>query len=263
MPTNYPGSNDIFDVPSSPTTTTLSSQGDSRRNHFQSHKDLGDAVVAVQSNAAPVAHDHSGTEARPTNKLSQANTHQSPDTDTSATALHHTLGSGQFQAAAGNHAHSLPSYGNWVSFTPTLSPDSGGNVNFGTGGSSVGRYLQIDKTLFLFYMFKWGSGPYNGGYGIVRTQLPSGFSVVSANYDQWLQAHLYTNSGSGPMDWQGQALCRSSVVTPQFPFGSSDGRLGWYQIATSQGGVGTGTPQIVNGYPEGGVLTIRGHIETT
>jgi hypothetical protein len=46
--------------------------------------------------------------------LTQANTHASPDTDTATTALHHTLGVGANQAAAGNHTHtftfSLPAY---------------------------------------------------------------------------------------------------------------------------------------------------------
>lgn len=37
--------------------------------------------------------------------LTQAATHGSPDTDTATTALHHTLGTGANQAAAGNHTH--------------------------------------------------------------------------------------------------------------------------------------------------------------
>src|SRR5579859_3830704 len=46
--------------------------------------------------------------------LTQANTHASPDTDTATTSLHHTIGGGATQAAAGNHTHtvtmSLPAY---------------------------------------------------------------------------------------------------------------------------------------------------------
>lgn len=42
------------------------------------------------------SHDHSS------NKLAQANTHESADTDAATTALHHTLGTGANQAAAGN-----------------------------------------------------------------------------------------------------------------------------------------------------------------
>ena len=44
----------------------------------------------------PTSHDHSS------NKLTQANTHQSPDTDTATTSLHHTLGTGANQAAPGD-----------------------------------------------------------------------------------------------------------------------------------------------------------------
>jgi hypothetical protein len=47
----------------------------------------------------PTAHDHSA------NKLAQANTHESADTDSATSALHHTLGTGANQAAAGNHTH--------------------------------------------------------------------------------------------------------------------------------------------------------------
>lgn len=39
--------------------------------------------------------------------LSQANSHASADTDNAPTSLHHTLGSGANQAAAGNHTHTL------------------------------------------------------------------------------------------------------------------------------------------------------------
>lgn len=49
-------------------------------------------------------HDHSGATGHGP-VLAQANTHGSPDTDSSPTALHHTIGSGANQAAAGNHQH--------------------------------------------------------------------------------------------------------------------------------------------------------------
>lgn len=38
--------------------------------------------------------------------LTQAKTHASPDTDATVTSLHHTIGAGANQAAAGNHTHS-------------------------------------------------------------------------------------------------------------------------------------------------------------
>jgi len=51
-----------------------------------------------------VTHDHTGSDGTP--KLLQANTHETPDTDSGTSSLHHTLGTGANQAAAGNHTHS-------------------------------------------------------------------------------------------------------------------------------------------------------------
>jgi len=105
VPSSFPTSNDTFSVPATPDTTPLSSAGTSNRNHTESHRDLGDAIIAIQQNVAILSHDHSGTGSRPTNKLAQANTHQTPDTDSVVNSLHHTLGTGQYQAAPGNHTH--------------------------------------------------------------------------------------------------------------------------------------------------------------
>lgn len=107
MATNYPDSPDIFLEPTLPEETPLSSSGPGgTRNHTEHHRDLGDAIEAIQVTAALKTHDHSGTDSiRHGPKLSQANTHQDPDTDTSAAALHHTLGVGSNQAAAGDHGY--------------------------------------------------------------------------------------------------------------------------------------------------------------
>lgn len=105
MPTLYPGGDDTFNPPSDPAATPLSSPGDGPRSHTQEHRDLGDAVEAIQKNAALRTHDHSGSGARSTPKLIQANTHEGADTDSSHNALHHTLGRGSNQAAPGDHTH--------------------------------------------------------------------------------------------------------------------------------------------------------------
>lgn len=105
MATNFPDSNDVFTEPSSPGSTALSSAGTASRNHPQHHRDYGDAIEAMQAQATLLAHSHDGSTARHGSKLAQANTHESPDTDASTSALHHTLGTGAFQAAAGNHTH--------------------------------------------------------------------------------------------------------------------------------------------------------------
>ena len=107
MATNYPDSPDIFLEPTLPDETPLSASGPGgTRNHTEHHRDLGDAIEAIEVTASVKTHDHSGTDSifhGP--KLSQANTHQDPDTDSSAAALHHTLGVEAGQAAAGNHGY--------------------------------------------------------------------------------------------------------------------------------------------------------------
>lgn len=66
--------------------------------------------------------------------LAQSNTHASVDTDSAPTALHHTLGTGANQAAAGNHIHTL------VSTLPTF-------TKFGTLSVSAGTLrLPIDAS---------------------------------------------------------------------------------------------------------------------
>ncbi len=52
---------------------------------------------------AHLAHTHAGTTEGV--KLAQANTHESADTDSATSSLHHTIGTSATQAAAGNHAH--------------------------------------------------------------------------------------------------------------------------------------------------------------
>jgi hypothetical protein len=103
---NYPVSIDAFNEPTLPEATPLSEAGTGTRNHVEHHHDIGQAVVQLETNAAQLTHDHSGGSALfHTSKLVQANTHQSPDTDASTTGLHHTLGLGSTQAAAGDHIH--------------------------------------------------------------------------------------------------------------------------------------------------------------
>jgi hypothetical protein len=141
VPTNYPNGNDPalgpegsddFQVTTNPANTPLSQPGENgNRHHTKSHIDMGDAIEALQANAALKTHDHSGLTTNPADRakgyrLSWANTHQTAaapttlaaaqalaDTDDSALAIHHTLATnlptsgttGQFQAAQGNHTH--------------------------------------------------------------------------------------------------------------------------------------------------------------
>lgn len=112
MATLYPSGRDEFGEPGSPDQTPLSSAGTSTRNHVEHHRDLGDAVEALQEHSTTTVHDHSGTpdsHGNVTPKLKQAHTHEEVDTDASPGALHHTLGTGANQAAPGNHTHDFNS----------------------------------------------------------------------------------------------------------------------------------------------------------
>jgi hypothetical protein len=72
---------------------------------------------------------HSHADATTGGQLLQANTHQSADTDVSAASLHHTLGTGAFQAAAGNHTHTgYEQLANKGVASGYASLDSGGHV---------------------------------------------------------------------------------------------------------------------------------------
>lgn len=104
MATSFPGGSDNFNVTNNPGSTALSSAGTGSRNHVQSHRDLGDAIEAMQAQATLAIHSHDSSTARHGNKLPSSSTHESPDTDTSTSALHHTLGHAANQAAPGNHA---------------------------------------------------------------------------------------------------------------------------------------------------------------
>ena len=104
MGITFPASDDVFTEPSTPASTALSSPGDSTRDMVDNHADLGLAIMALQAEATFLNHSHNGT-TRNGPKLTQANTHQSADTDTATSALHHTIGTGANQGAAGNHTH--------------------------------------------------------------------------------------------------------------------------------------------------------------
>lgn len=120
MAINYPDGIDVFTEPTLPEYTSLSQAGPDGRAHVAHHRDLGDAVQALETYAAKRGHDHSGNSSDTSSgsKLSWANTHEASapptslgaaegyaDTNNGDLAIHHTLGDGEFQAAKGNHNH--------------------------------------------------------------------------------------------------------------------------------------------------------------
>lgn len=109
----YPGTPttpafDTFNVPTLPEETPLSQAGPGNdRNFPELAEDLGDAVEVLQRGASYRDHDHSGDNGhiRKGTRLKQVNTHEEVDTDAAPGAIHHTIGPGGNQAAAGNHTH--------------------------------------------------------------------------------------------------------------------------------------------------------------
>ncbi len=153
----------------------------------------------------------------------------------------------------------------WVSFSPQLYYLAGGAVdltkicNLGTGAITSARYNLVGKRLTLNYFFQWGAAPYNMGYGTVYTTLPAGMYASQ-------QTHLHTELYVAPDSsrWDGNCLINSgeNIMYPQFPYHYQDNRLSWYQCSSSSNRYsGTGTPRIVNDYPQAGTLSMAGTVE--
>lgn len=145
MPSNFPASDDVFDVPSDPANTPLGSAGDGTRIHgSEHHRDIGDAVEAMQAQQTLLAHSHDGATFRHGSKLVQANTHQSADTDSGAASLHHTIGSGANQGAAGDHTHDIVAaypIGAYFFSIDSTTPGAGGLGFPGTWEAMGQRFL--------------------------------------------------------------------------------------------------------------------------
>jgi len=104
--------------------------------------------------------------------LTQANSHASADTDSGTSALHHTLGTGTNQAAAGNHTHSL------VFSLPAYSKQGVQTVSAGT--------------------FRL---PIDGTYAIVGTRLMLGTAPTGSSFILDVNKNgttIYTTQGNRP-----------------------------------------------------------------
>lgn len=105
---------------------------------------LAELDAAIGGGGHTEDHDHDGS---PTQKLLQANSHQSPDTDTGTGSLHHTIGAGANQAAAGNHTHGggagdLIFFGNIADLTVNASDNF--MVSEAATGLVAGQSLLVD-----------------------------------------------------------------------------------------------------------------------
>lgn len=165
MATLYPAGRDEFTEPSAPDTTPLNSAGTGSRNHVEHHRDLGDAVSAIQNNAVTFVHDHSGVRDEHGNisrKLKQVNTHEEVDTDKSDKSIHHTLGAGAFQAAKGNHNHDYNTLNNIpiVVATSTTLPGTArkGLIVYETD-TGIYRIRKVNVNGGYWTVLPWGETP--------------------------------------------------------------------------------------------------------
>lgn len=231
MATDFPGADDVFTEPSSPGTTALSSAGTGSRNHTQHHRDLGDAIEAMQAQATLLVHSHDGSTARHGSKLAQANTHQSPDTDTGTGSLHHTIGTGANQAAAGNHTHTqAQSHGSPDTDTGTGSLHH--TIGTGANQAAAGNHVHAHSlTIYFTSSGTFSKGSYPGLYAIEVELVGGGGGSASTG-------------GTGPSEWgfgvggAGGAWARAYILAASL--GSSE------TVTIGAGGVGgsgvTGQP---------------------
>ena len=158
--------------------------------------------------------------------LPQSSTHVSPDTDSSAAALHHTLGTGANQAAAGNHSHALTSLSGYDNSTPPTARQVIAYNGTQYAPSSVEDLATYDVYPLSAYGFIAASAPPDaftssagdggGGYiRIVRIWVPAGRAING------LCVHVHQAGTYGGSGWNGGgiyddsgSLVGSSADTP-------------------------------------------------
>ena len=166
--------------------------------------------MAIQANVTKSTHNHDGNGLNGP-KLMQANTHGNPDTDSSRTALHHTIGTGANQAAAGNHTHAqyvdltsndtiigrktFPSGTNAITI-PDFSrarhnhsdSASGGPAIQANGSDSINNYLDFSTRK------SWKENISNGW----EVKWPEGYKLQGVCYVQLYLTSWATAAGNNP-----------------------------------------------------------------
>lgn len=154
----------------------------------------------------------------------------------------------------------------WRVWTPTLryygdkppNGTSGGTVaGLGNGGTMQARYRIVDGMLDGFVYISPGATGATLGRGQITMDVP--FQCASWQEDTWSMGHLYTRGygADGNFDWPMQGLIkrgwtRCGLWTHPI---ANDVRLEPYraQAGTGNGGAGTGTPFVKNGFPVGDI----------
>lgn len=209
--------------------------------HATSHQNGGADEISVAGLSGELAdpqppknHDHAS------NKLAQSNTHESPDTDTAPTALHHTLGTGANQAAAGNHTHDgayVP-----VSRKETIWVPAAAMTPATTNGAVAASVeLATNKQMLVTLDFEGGADK----YAQFAVAMPKSWDEGTVTA-QFVWAHPATTVNFGvAFGLQGVALSDDDAI---------DAAWGTEQLAVDTGG----TTNDIYITPETAVITIAG-----
>ena len=145
-------------------------------------------------------HSHGGS---PTQKLVQANTHESPDTDSGTSSLHHTIGTGANQAAAGNHNHSstYQPLDSDLTDIAALSPANDSIIQRKSGAWTSRTVAQFIVDLGL------------GTFAFLSSLAHSSLSGIGAN-DHHNQSHDHSASGDGQSLAPAGTFALTGDITP-------------------------------------------------
>jgi len=143
--------------------------------------------------------------------LEQSQTHASPDTDTSTSALHHTIGTSANQAAAGNHGHTLASltdYDNSPTATTGQVITFNGSQFTPADAEELAGYGVYPLAAYGFVAiaappesFSANGGDGGGGwFRVIRIWVPAGKAI------QGVSAYVHVQGTYGGSGWNGFAL---------------------------------------------------------
>lgn len=151
----------------------------------------------------------------------------------------------------------------WKIWTPTLryygkdpvNGTSGGTVAaLGNGGSMSARYRVVDGMLDGYVYIQPGVTGALYGDGYMTIDLP--LACADWQNDTWSMGHLYTfgYGGDGNFDWHAECLIKAGWTRGMLWTNRriEDARLWPYECQKQgNGGPGSGTPFILNGFPVG------------
>lgn len=251
MPTNFPGSDDVFDEPASPSTTPLGDAGD---EHTEWHENVGDALMAMQAQATLLVHSHDGVTARHGSKLAQANTHENPDTDAALASIHHTLDAtlaNPLKGAPGDHSHGAvnpypigaifisdqstdPSTyfvgTTWVAITGRFLVAAGGTFTAGSTGGSASTHTHTNSTTGSAGTHSHTAGPTgSSGSHTHAYSNNTGTSTFSHNHGGTSNSGGATHAGENDPPF----VTAGSTTSHTHPVGASDNTSHSHSMATS------------------------------